>query len=111
MKKILFGALAIAVLFSSGIAISKIANAADPVCLTGEVIIDGVCRTGGSFTTVAMLVANQCKPNQVEYSEWSECDHRFGQHGLQWRQIKYPTASGCRPSTYDQLQGTRECLK
>jgi len=111
MKKLLFSVLLLAVVFSGSIAISKVALADDPVCLPGEVLVNGVCQQQSSSTPLYLIIANQCKVGQVEYSEWSACDRRFGAHGLQWRQIKYPTASGCTPSTYDQLAATRECLE
>ena len=104
MKKFLFSLIAVAVLFIS-INIAKAIT-----CESYEYNDNGVCRPIPS-RSLQLIIAGYCKPGQVEYTEWSDCNKHFGKNGLQWRNIIYPTKSGCVPSVYDQVNTQRECLK
>ncbi len=47
----------------------------------------------------------------VEYTEWSPCDPRFGKTGYQYREIVMPTYNGCIPTVAQRVAQQRDCLK
>lgn len=111
MKKLLiFSLLALGLIGAFGVYQAKADE--EPVCLPGEELIEGVCTPiNTSSTPIWLIEAGYCKVGQVEYTDWSACDKRFGKNGFQWRNIVRPTANGCVPSTYDQVNTVRECLE
>lgn len=108
MKKLLLvGVIAVTALLASS-AMTKADEV--PTCPEGQMLVDGVCKPIPSSTPLYLILAQYCKADVVEYTEWSECDKRFGKNGLQWRSIVRPTPGGCLPSVADQLATQRECI-
>jgi hypothetical protein len=64
--------------------------------------------SGAGSSNLITILAAFCKQNP-QYTAWSECNTRFGAHGLQYRQIVYPTANGCTPTAAQQVAQVREC--
>ena len=107
MKKFI-GLMICAIVVASGFMFTSVKAVAE--CPQGQELVNGVCQQIPSGTPLYLILASYCKPGQIKYSEWSECDKRFGKNGLQWRTIIRPTFNGCQPSVYDQLNAVRECL-
>lgn len=61
--------------------------------------------SGGS--NFLILLAGQCKT--VEYTEWSECNHNFGENGIMFRNIIRPTLGNCIPTTNQQVATVSDC--
>lgn len=57
------------------------------------------------------ILASYCKDDQVEYTEWSQCDERFN---LQTRELKRniwgkSIVNGCNPTTKQQVDQYKYC--
>ncbi len=96
MKKFLVGSLVLLFVFIVAVsAIRADEEESDPV---------------SSSPFIGQIVSSYCKTD-IEYTEWTPCDKRFGKNGIQYRQIVYPTFNGCLPTTAQQVAQQRECLK
>jgi len=92
MIKVILTSIAFAVLFS----LSAVVILADE-------------QEGGSISYTSPYSPYCTK--DIEYTEWSPCDPRFGKNGIQYRQIVTPTYNGCIPTVAQQIAQQRDCLK
>jgi hypothetical protein len=81
----------------------------DPEEPIEEPVIPAPSIISGSGTPLYLILKNYCLDNQVEYTNWSTCDTRFGKNGLQYRDL-LKTKNGCNPTSVQQINRIRECV-